>query len=150
MYDTQVCLKMNWVMWFMLFFLIRPYIVLALSIANSSDRTFLVDLVYPDYSMMLLGALAGIPAALVIYAWTRKKPGVSGFVEKIWRNGRSLLATSAVLNAGVIVASPLLIPAHVIPFRDWAQLAASVLIVLVLWKSTYIRDCFNDFPEHQK
>jgi hypothetical protein len=98
---------------------------------------------------MSLGALAGVPASLLIYAWIKRKPGASPFVRSIWGKGRPLLAVSALLNACVIVIPFWIETAHAILPRDWIQLSIALLIVIVLYTSSYIRDCFGDFPSDE-
>jgi len=47
------------------------------------DRTGLIDLVYPDRLIMSVGALAGAPAAFLVYAWIKRKPDATPFVRYI-------------------------------------------------------------------
>jgi hypothetical protein len=110
------------------------------------DRTGLIDLVYPDRLAMSLGALAGIPAALLVYAWLKRKPGAPRYVRNIWEKGRAFLAVSALLNACAMFVPFWIGTVHAITPGDWAQSAIALLIVIVVYSSSYIRDCFNDFP----
>ena len=99
--------------------------------------------------MMSLGALAGIPAALLIYAWTRKQPNASDFVKKLWKYGRELIAISAILNI-LFVFIPLLSgKVSELTTISWLQLTISGLILPVIYKSGYIKDCFSEFPESE-
>ncbi len=145
-YDKNLCLKPNLTMWLISLFLLQAYIVLILSVVNLKDRTALIDLVYPDRLALSLGALAGIPAALVAYAWVKRNPRATPFVKSVWNNGRALLAGSALLNAVLVFVPLWLGTMHSIPPRVWVQLAIALLIVVVVYTSSYIRDCFADFP----
>jgi hypothetical protein len=145
-YDKNLCLKPNITIWLIFLFLLRAYVVLIISIVNMSDRTGLIDLVYPERLTMSLGALAGIPAALLVYAWIQRKPGAPQYLRNIWGKGRAFLAVSALLNACVMFIPLWIGTVHTIPPRDWAQFAIALLIVIAIYSSSYIRDFFNDFP----
>lgn len=145
-YDKNLCLKPDATIWLIFLFLLRAYVVLILSVVNMSDRMGLINLVYPDRLTMSLGALAGIPAALLAYAWINRRPSAPQYVRNIWGNGRAFLVVSALLNAGVIFVPFWMGTLHTIPAESWAQFAIALLIVIVVYSSSYIRDCFNDFP----
>ena len=149
-YDKNLCLKPNLEIWLSLLFLLGPYLVLILSIVNLKDKTGLIDMVYASRQAMTLSALAGVPATFLAYAWTKRKLGASPFVRKIWRKGRTLLAVSALLNAFAVFAPFWLKIAHKITLVNWIQLAIALLIVVVVYTSSYMRDCFNDFPSDEK
>ena len=137
---------MDYVMWSIFLFLLRPYIVLIFSFANMRDRMALIELLYTDRLMMSLGALAGIPAALLIYAWSRREPNASDFVKNVWSRGRGLLAVSTISN-GFLTFMPLLLgKVDKVSTIDWLQFALSMLIMTVLYRYTYLKDCFLDFP----
>jgi len=148
-YDKNLCLKPNITIWLILLFLLRPYLVLILSIVNMRDRTGLIDLVYPDRLAMSLGALAGVPAAFLVYAWIKREPNTTTFVRNIWAKGRVILAVSALLNAIAILVPFWFGSVHRMPSGDWVQLSIALLILVVVYTSSYIRDCFNDFPRDE-
>lgn len=146
-YDKYLCLKPDATMWMIFMFLLRPYVVLIFSFANRGDRMQLVNLLYADRAMMSLGALAGIPAVLLIYAWAKKSPDASDFVRKLWKNGRQLIIAAALLNA-ILVFVPLLTDSikH-LSYYGWGQFVISIGIIIWAYKDSYINDCFEDFPK---
>jgi len=146
-YDKYLSLKFSPVMWLIVLFLLRPYIIFFASIANRSDRMMLINLFYSDKLPLSLGAFAGIPAALLVYAWTRRRPGAPDFVKRLWHKGRILLSVSALLNGAIVFVPLWLGVGHRITAYGWGQLAASLLILVVVYRSRYMRDCFADFPE---
>ena len=146
-YDKYLCLKPSIMMWVIFLFLLRAYVVLILSVVNMRDRTGLIDMVYSDRLAMSLGALAGIPAALLVFSWMKRKPGAPQHVRTIWGKGRALLAISALLNACVIFVPIWMGTVHAIAPGDWIQSAIALLIVIVVYSSSYIRDCFDDFTD---
>jgi hypothetical protein len=58
-----------------------------------------------------------------------------------------LLAVSALLNIGVVFFPLLAGNAHHLTGSGLTQIAIAVVIVVLVYTSGYIRDCFNDFPE---
>ncbi len=145
-YDKNLCLKPNVAIWLIILFLLRPYVVLTASVVNMTDRTGLINLVYPDRLTMSLGALTGVPAALLAYAWIKRKPDAPPHTRKIWEKGREILAVSALLNACVMFVPAWIGAVRVISPGDWVQFVLALMIVIVVYSSSYIRDCFNDFP----
>ena len=146
-YGKHLCLVPDFNMWLIFLFLVRPYVVLVLSFANRNDRMELINMMYTDRVLMSWGALAGVPAAFVVYAWMKREPDASDFVRNIWSRGRMLLAVSAVFNVGLAFAPMILRGAHKVSVHGWWQLVASVIVLALILKSDYIRDCFSEFPE---
>lgn len=146
-YDKNICLKMNGTMWLILLYLLKSYFIALLSVVNISERMQLIDMFYSDRLMLSLGALAGIPAILVVYAWVKRVPGAPSLIRRFWIRGRALLAISAILHACIIFVPLWLGTAHKIEVSGWIQLFISLLIVFIFYRSQYIRDCFSDFPE---
>jgi hypothetical protein len=146
-YDKDLCLKINDTLWIILLFLLRPYVITVISLANRTDRTGIINMIYSDKMALWWGLLAGVPAFLVIYAWIRRKPEASPFIRKLWHRGRELLMVSAILNA-IIVFIPLWMGVvHRVTIAGWIQLALSLGVVVALYSSAYIRDCFADYPK---
>lgn len=148
-YDKHLSLKVNGVMWLIFAFLLRPYVVGLMSVANRRDSTQLINMVYSDHLSMSLSAFSGIPVLVLIYAWMRRSPGASLFVKKVWANGAVIASSSAILNAAVIL-SPIWFDAmRKISVYGWGQLLICVVIVFAVYTNQYIKDCFADFPEDE-
>jgi len=136
-------------MWLIFLFLLRPYVVFIGSVTNMTDRMMIINLFYSDKLILSLGAFASIPAALLVYALTRRNPDAPPFIKRVWSNGRILLAVSAILNAFIVFAPQWLGKAHKLTAFGWGQFLFSLLVVLILYKSQYIKDCFDDFPDKE-
>jgi len=145
-YDKHLSLKVNGVMWLMFLFLLRPYVVGLMSVVNRSDKMQLINMVYSDQLSMSLSALSGIPVLLLLYAWARRAPGASSFVKKIWAKGSVLVVFSAVLNSAIVFFPLWLGTVRGISIYGWGQLFISLAVILIVYSSSYIKDCFADFP----
>lgn len=154
-YDKNICLKLNAIMWLIILFILKPYVIALFTMLNtlftvtsSSNRMQLITMFYPDRGAMLLNIVAGIPVVLLMYAWIRRKPDSPEFIKFIWRRGRSLIAISAILNVCIIITPQLTGAVSTIMTSAWVQLLINVLIVVLVYSSSYIKDCFLDFPEN--
>lgn len=146
-YDKYVSLDMSVGMWLVIAFLVRPYVIVLMSVANRRNPMALIDTFYADRSHLALGALAAIPAVLLVIAWNKRKPEASALARRLWHRGRALLAASAVLNA-VIGLLPLVHGrAGGIDYIGVVQLALCGWILVYLYESERVRDTFADFPE---
>jgi len=146
-YDKHLSLKVNGVMWLIFLFLLRAYVIGLMSVVNMQSRTQLIDMVFSSRLSMSLSALSGIPVFLLIYAWTRRSPGAPAFVKWVWEKGAVLVAISAIANAGVAFFPLWLGTARKISILDYGQLFLCAVIVMAVYSSQYIKDCFADFPD---
>lgn len=144
-YDDNLCLKIGLGTWVVILFLIRPYVILVLSLANKADRMGLVYLFYPARAALPLAAAAALPTVLLLISWVKRKPGARASIRWIWQHGKVFLFISIFLNAGVAL-QPLLWDETKMNSTGWAQLAACILIVIYLLTSERVKDTFKDFP----
>ncbi len=138
---------MDETLWLIFLFLLRPYIVTVMSLANKADRTGMINLVYSDKMALWWALLAGVPAVLVIYAWIKRKPGASSSARNLWHKGRSLLAASAIFSVAIVFIPFWMGVVHRVSVAGWIQFVISLGAVVTLYSSSYIRDCFSDYPE---
>lgn len=147
-YDKKyLCLNLSAGMWLVVAFLLRPYVIMIMSLANRRDRMGLIDMVYADRSGMAMGALAAVPVLLLIYAWVKRKPDASDKVRWLWRHGRGLLVAAAGLNIVAVFVPMLLGKASGIGYIGAFQLVLCAAIILYVLGSERVADTFADFPE---
>lgn len=144
-YDDDLCLKISLGTWLVILFLLRPYVILALSLANKADRTGLVYLFYPAASGLPLAALAALPVVLLLVAWVKRKPGARASVRWIWRHGKAFLLASTLFNMGVAL-QPLLREENKPGMAGWIQLAVCMAVAIYLLTSERVKDTFKDSP----
>jgi hypothetical protein len=146
-YNKHLCLDLSIGMWLVLAFLLRPYLIMIMSVVNRSNRMELINLFYADRSHLALGALAAIPAVLLVIAWNRRRPGAVRIVRALWRRGRELLAASTALNALVVLLPLLTGRSDGIDYVGIVQLGLCAWILVYLYDTERVRDTFADFPE---
>ena len=85
-FDKHMCLQPGLVIWLVIAFLMRPYIVMVMSFAQMGNRMGTIDLVYPDRIWFAVDALAALPAVLVVVvSWMRRpgaRAGASGMAQR--------------------------------------------------------------------
>ena len=98
-----------------------------------------------DFGFFLAFA-ATIPVLLLMFAYAKRKPGASEFVQSVWRNGRNLLIAAAGINIIIIFVPFLMNITHSITIYGWGQLAVAIAILAYLYSSRRVTDTFADFP----
>lgn len=146
-YDANFCLRPSIAMWAAIAFLCRPYVVMIMSWANRHDRMQLIELIYSDRAAFALAALGAIPTLLLIIAYVQRRPSGGQTARRVWRHGRALLISSALINMAAALYH-LLNRSVDVSNLDMAQLFVSVLIVYYAVTSQRVKDTFNDFPDY--
>jgi Protein of unknown function (DUF2919) len=152
-YDKYVSLKLDSNMWLIIVYFLRPFILKVSTIqmgrggVKSDSVSGLKNLFYPDDFGFFLAFIATIPVLILVFAYAKRKPGASEFVQTLWRNGRNLLVAAAVMNIVVIFIPFLANIAHSINVYGWTQLAVAIAIIAYLYSSKRVTDTFADFPK---
>ena len=149
-FDKHMCLQPGLVIWLVIAFLMRPYIVMVMSFAQMGNRMGTIDLVYPDRIWFAVDALAALPAVLVVVVSWMRRPGARALVRRAWHNGRAWLLTSSVANASVAVMSLVLSESSRTTIVSPILLVLSVWCLWFLWVSRRVRDVFADFPDDDR
>lgn len=145
-YNKHICLKANGLMTVISLYLLKPYLIAAASVVYRGSNSAL-DTFYPNKLIVSLEAAAAIPVIFLVFAWARRAPGAAKIIKYLCRNGKTLIMTTAFLQL-CITSSPLWPQIDNTMTRlGWIQLLLLLLIIVVTALSTYMRDCFSDFPE---
>jgi membrane associated rhomboid family serine protease len=151
-YDKHLCLKPPAEFWLTVAFFLRPFILKMSSFqmgrggSKTKDVSLLYDIAYPDNFSFFLAVLSTLPIVLLLIAFAKRKPDASDLMQKLWRNGVTLLVVAAILNILVVFLSIVLGKAHSVHLFGWIQLGIIVLIFAYLFKSQRLRDTFADYP----
>lgn len=145
-YDPYLCLKPSPILWAILAFLLRPFVIFVASITNKADRTGLLHTVYADAHWALIQAGAALPAALVAIAYMRRTPEAGQFVRWCWKHGRTLILSSVLLNI-ITIAWPVVAASklHLTGIAT-TEIGLCVLAAYYLIRSRRVKDAFADFP----
>lgn len=144
-YDEHLVLKVPPMLWLAMLFLVRHAILILLSyLPRTGDAMlYLRDLVEPWF------LLADVPAALVLFAAVRRKPGAMDWICATWRSGRLLLGTSALLYLILLAGTMALSARHLLSIVNEALILSVFLnlaVIAYLGRSPLVRDVFGEFP----
>jgi hypothetical protein len=151
-YDKYMSLKLDSNMWLVIAYFLHPYILKISTIqmgrggVKTDSVKGLKNLIYPDDFGFFLAFIASIPVLVLMLAYAKRKPDAAQWVRTIWRNGRNLLATAAVLSIIVVFVPFLTALSHSIPVYGWGQLVVAAGILYYLYSSKRVADTFADFP----
>ncbi|MFK5947573.1 MAG: DUF2919 family protein [Methylococcales bacterium] len=149
-YNKYICLKANDLMVLITLYLLKPYIIALASITYRKDKTAIIHLFYPDSIFIFLEMFATIPLLILIYAWTRRVPRASNKIKLTWINGKKLIISTAFFQA-CILSSPLWFPSsEAMTNTHGLLLILNIIIMIIVFFSKYMDDCFADFPEDSK
>jgi len=148
-YDEHLCLKLPLGFWLSVLFLLRPFVVFLASVSNSADRFGMLNTIYPDHRGAMSHAAAAIPAFALLLIYTRRAPTAGELLRRLWRHGRALLATSALLNLAFLGAAPIVLQQKMTPIIG-LQWVLSFIVLYYLFRSQRIADCFAEFPPPPK
>lgn len=145
-YDAHFALRPSRLLIASMIFLCRGWIMLALiGVSNFAGVSVEMDSLVPT-DHVWEGLIAGVPAVLTFYAWLVRVPSAKALVRAVWRNGRKLLVTSALLHVALVFAAEW-------PSTHWLREPVSAVILLGdLWVIAFVslsrrvRDTFLDFP----
>jgi hypothetical protein len=146
-FDDYFCLKPPAVLVAVIIYLCRSFVMLTIyMLASVKGAT-------GDMGVLLQGgdhpsslAITALPALLVLIALIRRSPNGGRIPRSIWKRGRALLATSALLEIGTAVFFLSTLTAGETPSLAVAFLFLDVYILLYLLLSTRVKDTFSDFP----
>ena len=127
-----MCLSLGTIAWVVILFLMRPYVVLLVSMTNHTNRMEFIDLVYPDRLWLAIDTVAAIPAVILVVVTFLRRPNAAGSVKAIWKRGRTLLLGSAALNGIVAAAALALANSHNV------SIVSPILLCLSAWSLWYL------------
>ena len=85
-FDKHNCLKLSYLFYFILTFLLRGYVVGILSLSNLRDKLSLIQWVYSDSSLFYLSLATGLPGLVLLLLLFSRRPNASKPVKTIWRH----------------------------------------------------------------
>lgn len=146
-YTDEGTLKIALTLWLVMAYLGRHLLFIVIGgLSTFAGRKFSASAI--DYSPLFSNdmlLLASLPAIVVIVIAFRRVPSAGEVVRKIWRNGRSILVASVILDLLILwMISPKQLLA--ITALQVAFVIVDVYVLIYLFRSARARDTFADFP----
>jgi len=135
--------------WLAFLFMARHWIVVLVVTVSARRNQEAVRLYGTDFNWWLL--LLELPALLLLWLCTRRRPEAGRFVRWLWPHARQLAMATAMLHIGY-VAWYLWQSSYWLPWPE-LYLASCALIDLAiihaLYTSEHLKQVFSEFPEPQ-
>lgn len=144
-YDEHLVLRVPPLLWLVMVILVRHFLLVLLTfIPRTGDAmTYLRDLVDP------LFLISDLPAAVVLFAGVRRRPGAPDWIRNLWSKGRTLLSASALLYLAILIVNLAASGRHIDRAINEAVIFSvllHLLIITYLARSRLVRDVFRQFP----
>ncbi len=146
-YTDAGTLKIALTLWLVMAYLGRHLLFIAIGgLSTFAGRKFSASAI--DYSPLFSNEtllLASLPAIFLIVVAFCRVPSAGAAARTIWRNGRSILVASVILDLLIAwMISPKQLQA--IGALQVAFVILDVYVLIYLFRSTRVRDTFADFP----
>lgn len=145
-YNRYDVLRLNWLYWVIVLFLTRHIVVLmVLGFARGKSgagpsNAALASLIDP------LFFVSDVPAIILLMVTGARLPSGKKTTRSLWKNGRYFMSASCFLYIALLLwqQGAQILSAHPL---TWVLMAVNVGVVVVTWRSRYLKDLFDQFPE---
>lgn len=145
-FDNFDCLKVSKIVYALILFLLKGYLVWIMSVTNFKDRTGVITWIYPEPSLFYLSLLSGAGGLFVLLLLSLRRPGASIWVKSSWKHLRLILLSSLLFDFMINLVGyfywQMQSPA-------WLVLNACIVLAfsLLLFNSQKIAINIDEFPE---
>ena len=145
-FDNFDCVKISKLIYLILVFVLRGYIVWLMSVSNLRDKVGVIQWIYPEPSLFYLSLFSGSLGLFVLLILALRKPGASLWVQEGWQHLRGILLSALVFDLVVNVVGYFY---WQLQSLTWVLVNAVVVIIccLLLFKNKRIQININEFPE---
>ncbi|WOH38522.1 DUF2919 family protein [Thalassotalea fonticola] len=145
-FDKHNCLKLSFIFYFILAFLLRGYVVGILSLSNLRDKLSLIQWVYSDSSLFYLSLATGIPGILLLIVIFARKPNASKWLQTLWNKFLMYSCIAVSLDLGFYWGQHLLFGQGKL---NWliTQTVVGIGLLLLAKSSKRVQINLSEFPE---
>ncbi|KGY13842.1 membrane protein [Vibrio tubiashii] len=143
-YDKHGFLKAPKLVWLAWLFLAKAWVVFVVAGASRDSGSKILQIVYPDHTMLYLGLAMGIPSILLMWMVSLRSPERS-WLNKIVTYGRGITLVTATAQLSQTLY-------HIYLVHGAFSWANGAVMLLLLWliiyfvKSRSVKDCFQNVP----
>ena len=145
-FDSYDCLKLSKGIYLILLFVLRGYVVWLISLANMSDRTSFIALVFPEPNTFYLSLLSGLLGIFIVIVISFRRPNAATWVKQSWQKLRALLLSALVFDLIVNVFAYFY---WQLDFQLWLMVNVVTVIAftIYLYNNQRLILNINEFPE---
>jgi hypothetical protein len=133
-FDQYDCLKLSKRFYFILFFVLRGYLVWLLSVTNMRDRVSIISWIYPETSLFYLSLISGTVGLFVVLIISLRRPEAANWIQISWQHSRKILIVALLFD----------LLTHGIGFFYWQLISLEWLVMQAILTITLIFLCFNN------
>ncbi|TRX57007.1 DUF2919 family protein [Thalassomonas sp. M1454] len=100
-FDKYNCLKLSFIYYFILIFLLRGFVIAILSLVNLRDKLALIQWFYPESSQFYFALLSSTPSLLLFYVIIQRKPEAAPWVKSLWQNILPIMSVFVLLDLAI-------------------------------------------------
>lgn len=100
-FDKFDCIKLSKVMWLVILFVLRAYVIWLLSVTNMNDRISVIQWLYPNPNFFYLSLFSGVFALWALLLISLRRPNAKNWVKKQWRQIRLILLFALVFDFSI-------------------------------------------------
>ena len=97
-FDRFDCVKISWVYYIVLGFLLRGYVVWLMSVTNFNDRVGVISWIYPEPKLFYLNLCSGAIGLFVLLLLSLRRPDAANWVQIAWPKARLFLIVAIVFD----------------------------------------------------
>lgn len=144
-FDKHNCLKLSFIFYFILAFLLRGYAIGIMSLSNLRDKLSLIQWVYSDSSLFYLSLATGVPGLLLLIVIFARKPNASNWVQTLWTKFLLLSSIAVFVDLGFYWGQKLLFGQGKL---NWliVQTIIGIGLLLAAKNSKRVQINLSDFP----
>jgi hypothetical protein len=145
-FDGFDCLKVSKVIYLILIFVLRGYLVWLMSVSNLRDKVGVIQWIYPEPSLFYLSLFSGSLGIFVLIILSLRRPEASRWVQNSWQYIRVILLCTLVFDLLINIIGYFY---WQLQSSTWLLINISVVIgfCLFLYKSKRVQININEFPE---
>jgi len=143
------CLKLSKLIYMMLAFVTRGYLIWIMSISNMNNQTDTIKMAFPDPKMFYLSLLSGALGLFVILIISLRRPQAPLWVRRSWQHIRKFILLALLVDLAVSLVGYFLLSV-LSPFWLIVQLLITLLFIILLYTHNKIKLNIKEFPETVK
>lgn len=145
-FDKYDCVKLSWLIYICLAYVLRGYVVWIMSVTNMQDRVGVIQSIYPEQSLFYLSLLSGSLGILLVFLLSMRRPDAGDWVKRLCRKLRILLIATMLFD---LMINAIAYFKFEMISGVWLAVQALIVGTLAVLLMTSKRIAFNieEFPE---
>lgn len=97
-FDNYDCVKLSPVIYLILLFVLRGYIVWIMSVTNMRDHVGIIQWIYPETTLFYLSLFSGMIGLFIVLVFSLRRPNAAHWIRACWRKCHTLLTAALVFD----------------------------------------------------